>query len=265
MYKLKLFARIVKLRFLAKIEYPLAYLMGIAAQWFAYGTEVILAMIMVSTFGALNDWLPMEIVMLYGLWLVTYAIGAAFVFNTVNQMPQMAISGMMDEALVKPIPPLFFLIATNFNVGYISHLLLGSGVIAWSYLELGLGWHIGQWLWFVVLILSGAAIMGATMFIFALPALKLRARSPLSTVYFEGRSFSKYPLSIYPKVIQFFLTCLLPYGFTAYYPMMALLGKSDPWTGRGLVFLSPGVAVALVWLAGYCWRRTISKYESAGT
>ena len=265
MYMMKLFLRIVKLRFLAKLEYPGAYLAGIAAQWLAYGTEIAMAVIMVGTFGALAGWSPLEIVFLYGVWLLTYAIGASFTFNVVNQMAGFAINGTMDEAMTRPVPPLFYLIATNYNVGYISHATLAVGVMAWSYAGMGTGWSGWQWTWLVVLVVCGSVINGALMLLFALPAMKLRARSPLSVLYFEGRSFAKYPISIYPRALQLLLTSLLPFGFVGYYPLMALMGRADPWTGGALVFLSPVVAAVCVALTGCCWRRTIVRYESAGT
>ena len=265
MAMLKLFLRIVKLRFLAKIEYPGSYIAGIVSQWFCYGVEVIMAVIMVGTFGALAGWSPAEIVFLYGVWLITYALGASFSFNIANQLHEMAINGTMDEALVRPVPPLFYLIATNFNVGYLSHITLSLAVMVWSYLRMDVHWSAPQWAWLLVLVLSGAAIMGALMLMFMLPGLKLRARSPLSAVYFEARSFAKYPLAIYPRLLQLLLTSTVPFGFVGYYPLMALMGKTDPMTGSALIYISPLVAAACIAATGYCWRRTIKRYESAGT
>ena len=262
---LRFFLKVVTLRFRAQIEYPGAYLTGIVAQWLSYGIEIFLIFVMVGRFGALGDWLPAEVVFQYAVWLLTYALGASFTFNLCMDFKRMGAEGLLDEALTRPVPTFAYLLATEYNLGYVSHVTLTLAVLVLSILRIGPHWTILEWVWLVVLILSGAAITGALMLLIDMPALRLRAQSPIHVFFWEGRQFSQYPISIYPRPLQLLFTSVLPFGFVGYYPLLTLLGKSDALFGRWMGYLSPLVAALLCALTAACWRRIVTRYESAGT
>ena len=75
------------------------------------------------------------------------------------------------------------------------------------------------------------------------------------------REFVKYPLNVFPAAIQGFFTYILPLGFVAYYPAMALLGKTD-LPVAGLMPLAAGVVTLL---AALIWRAGLRSYDSTGT
>ena len=265
MHTLHLFCKIVKFRFFALIEYPGAYIAGITAQWMSYGIEMLMIFLMVWQFGALAGWLPAEVVFNYALWLMTYAIAASFTFSLTGTFSQMAINGTLDEALVRPMPPLIYLIASNYNLGYISHVTLTTAALIWSIVNLGMVWSALQWVWLVVLIISGAAITGCMMMLCEMPSLRTRSRSPTGVFFWNIRSFSQYPISIYPRPVQFALTAVLPYGFISFYPVQVLLGKNDGLFAEVAKWLSPAVAILLLYLTWLAWRQITRRYESAGT
>ena len=265
MYSLKLFAKIVKYRFLAQIEYPGSYLLGIVFQWLSYGTWMFMLFLMIWNFGMLAGWLPAQAVFMYASWLLSYAIGAAFTFNICRSFSQMAIDGTMDEALVRPVRPFLYLLATNFNLGYISHASLALAAVVWAYFQLALQWTFLHYLWFVVMIISGAIVQACMMLLCEMPGLRLRARAPTNVLFWEVWSFLQYPITIFPRAIQFIFATILPYSFISFYPVQVLLGKQDGLFAAWFMWLSPVVAVMLVCITALNWRRTSKYYESAGT
>lgn len=265
MYALKVFGKIVKLRFLALIEYPGSYLAGIVAQWLAYGIEIFLLYLMISRFGTLAGWLPAEVVFLYAIWLLTYALGASFTFNIANSFAGMAVNGTLDEALIRPMPSMVYLLAANYNLGYISHVSLTTVVLGVSIWQMRVSWAIWQWAWLVVLIITGAVIQGCLMLLADMPALRTRGQSPTGMLFWEIRDFIQYPISIYPKTIQVVFTVILPYGFINFYPVQALLNKHDSVFGSVVIWLAPVAAVILLGVTVLCWRAILRRYESAGT
>lgn len=265
MYALKVFAKIVKLRFLALIEYPGSYLAGIIAQWISYGIEVFLLYLMVSQFGALAGWLPMEVLFLYAIWLLTYALGASFTFNIANSFASMAVNGTLDEALVRPMPSMVYLLAANYNLGYISHVMLTTAVLSVSIWQMRVTWTLWQWAWLIVLLITGAVIQGSLMLLCDMPSLRMRGESPTGVFFWELRDFTKYPISIYPKSIQVVFTVILPFGFINFYPVQALLNKHDGVFGPVVIWLAPVAAIILLCVTIFSWRAILNRYESAGT
>lgn len=265
MYTLRLFTKIVKYRFLVLIEYPGAFFAGIAAQWASYGIQIALLFLVVWRFGSLAGWLPAEVVFLYAVWLLTYALGASFTFNLANAFPQMALNGTLDEALIKPVAPMAFLLASNYNLGYISHVTLTTAALAFSIVRLGVAWSVMEWLWLVMLVVAGAVIQGCLMLICEMPSLRTRSASPTGVFFWELRDFTQYPLNIYPKALQFIFTAVLPFGFVNYYPLQVLLQKNEGILPGITKWLSPVIAIILLGVTALCWRVVTRRYESAGT
>ena len=262
---LRLFGIIVKYRFLAKVEYPSSYIGGIIANGLVYAVEMFMLFLVVWNFGSLGEWLPVEVIFLCAVWLMTYAIGASFTFNICINFHEMSINGTIDEALVRPMPPLIYLIASNYNVGYVSHVTLSGAVLAFSFVQLGLMWSALHWVWFLLMIVSGSIINACMMLLCHMPALRTRSRSPAAVFFWQGREFTQYPISIYPKSIQFIFVSVLPFGFISFYPAQVLLAKQDGLFAGVAMWLSPAVAVALVGITSLVWNRITRRYESAGT
>jgi len=265
MHTVRLFGKFIKYRFFAKTEYPRSYAAGIIAQWLSYGIRMFMLYLMVWNFGALVGWLPNQVLFLFAVQLMSYALGASFTFNICAQFAQTAIDGTLDEALVRPMPSLIYMMGANYNVDYISHITLTGIVLAVSTSQLGVSWSVMHWVWFVVMIISGAAIQACMMLLCEMPALRLRSKSPIRLFFWEGVQFTNYPLSIYPRPIQFIFTTVLPFAFIGFYPAQVLLGKRDGLFAEVAVWLAPVVAAALIFITALVWRKVISRYESAGT
>jgi len=265
MYTLRLFCKTIKCRFLALTEYPGAYIAGMTAQWTSYSVDMIMLFLIVWNFGSLAGWIPDEIIFIYAIWLMTYAIGASFTYNVCMQFPQMAISGTLDEAYIRPVRPLIYLIASNFNLGYISHLVLTTCALGFSIARLGLSWAYWQWGWLLIIILAGSIIQGCMFLIFHMPGLRTYTRSPIATVFNEGRQFTQYPITIYPKPLQLIFMSVLPFAFVNFYPAQVLLGKYDGLLPRVNMWLSPIVSILVIGITMICWKFVTSRYESAGT
>jgi len=240
-------------------------MMGIIAQWVSYAVYMFMIFLMVWNFGSLGGWLPVEVIFMYTVWLMTYAIGAAFVFNICMSFSQMAIGGTLDEAYTRPLSPFMYLLATHFNLGYISHITLTAAALVFSIIQLGLSWSFFMWLWFAVVLVSGAVITACLMLIFEMPAFRTRSQSPLRMFFWEGREFNQYPITIYPRPLQMLFTSIIPFGFVSFYPIQVLLGKQDGLLPQVTIWLAPVVAAVLVVITALCWRVISRGYESAGT
>lgn len=78
----------------------------------------------------------------------------------------------------------------------------------------------------------------------------------------EGdKEFGKYPIVIYGRKLQIFLTYVVPFGFAGYYPAAFLLGME-----KNLIYwFGPVAAAALaVTAAGLSWKFALGRYQSAG-
>ena len=77
----KLFSSFFRVAMRREMAYRGTYLAGIVGQWICYGSTFLSLYILVSSFDLLDGWNGAEVMVLYGLSLMSYAVGASFFFN----------------------------------------------------------------------------------------------------------------------------------------------------------------------------------------
>ena len=84
-------------------------------------------------------------------------------------------------------------------------------------------------------------------------------------MYWQMRKFAGYPISIFPKVIQFLMTYIVPFAFVNYFPASYLLGKdiSNKYNNAYL-WAVPFIGMVLYALVYLFWRYSLRHYKSSG-
>jgi ABC-2 type transport system permease protein len=84
---------------------------------------------------------------------------------------------------------------------------------------------------------------------------------PVLNIVYMFSDFTKYPNSIYSKGVQFLLSFIIPFAFTAFIPASFFLGKEDFAYG---VLGTCIVAVVAFVIAYGTWIKGMKAYESSG-
>ena len=107
-----------------------------------------------------------------------------------------------------------------------------------------------------IIITSFKIIVASLAFIFG-------RSGPLLQVVYNISTYSRYPLSIFPKVIRFMLTFIIPLGICIYLPYENLFtNKYNPFLLLGVMV---GATTVFLFLSIIIWNHCCSKYESTGT
>ena len=76
------------------------------------------------------------------------------------------------------------------------------------------------------------------------------------------KNFCDYPIQIYGKGMRVLLTFVIPYAFTGYYPVAALLEKDIFYSF--VVWLPPVIAAVMGFFSYVLWQTGLKRYGSAG-
>lgn len=169
--------------------------------------------------------------------------------------------GDFDKYLIRPINPLFHVIAENFQVDAAGELIVGIGLLVYAAPDAGLHVTAGTVLLtllaipFAVLIYTSLKIMTSAL------AFWLKSSGFLIQMVYGLNEFSKYPVNIYSLPIRILVTYIIPFAFTGYYLSRYLLTGEHPWFSIGGVML---VSVVLFTISLRIWNKGITAYESAG-
>ena len=76
----------------------------------------------------------------------------------------------------------------------------------------------------------------------------------------------EYPISIYPKFLQFLLTTLIPLAFVSFYPVQQISGRQDFGLFPPVVrHLSLPVGIAFLLIAYAVFAAASKHYKSTGS
>ena len=88
----------------------------------------------------------------------------------------------------------------------------------------------------------------------------------LVAVTYGAVETAQYPLSIYKSWFRQFFIYVIPLACVAYFPVVAVLGKTDPLHSPVLLqWLSPLAGVIFLLVALRVWRFGVSHYTSTGS
>ncbi|WP_067497859.1 ABC transporter permease [Actinoplanes sp. TFC3] len=192
---------------------------------------------------------------------------ADFAVGNIDRLKNYVRTGTMDAVLVRPLAALPQLLLMDLPLRKALRLVVSGAVLVVALRSNDIVWTPSR-----VVLLVLAPVAGAVFFssIFVLSASLtfwwIDSGELGSSFTYGGRDFTAYPVPVYAGWFRAVFAYAMGFGFVAYQPALALLGRADPlglpsWAG----FLSPLVAVVAAFFAAVVWRAGIRHYRSTGS
>ncbi len=248
-------------RFKILMEYRVNFVIGASSTIFLQISSLLTIWVVMSQIPSLNGWSLNQILLIYGLITLAKSINHMFADNLWTLGRQYIRAGAFDRFLVRPIDPLFHLLADRFCHDGIGNFLIGTALVIISTRSLGIVWTPASLFYIIVTVLSGGVIFIALNMITGTSAFWIMDAVPVMRVVFDNHLFAQYPLNIYPKAIGILLTWIIPYGLASYYPASNLMGLDIGW----LAWLTPIMAAVLLMIAYQVWKVGLRHYAGAGS
>ncbi|MEK3686374.1 ABC transporter permease [Paenibacillus sp. FSL R10-2736] len=166
--------------------------------------------------------------------------------------------GSFEVILLKPLNPLFFIVATTFSTESIGLFLGGVALFIFSALHVGAISALA-WLQFAGMFIAGTAVLAGLSLIMAAMSFKWVGNSRISELADSVLQVGKYPLPIFPQAVQAVATMIIPVGMVGFLPASALLGRVQASDFAAIVPCFLFMAAA-VWV----YRHMIRLYEGVG-
>jgi ABC-2 type transport system permease protein len=248
-------------RFKILMEYRVNFLIGASSTVFVQAAALLAIWVVMSQVPSLNGWSFDEVLLVYGLITLGKSINHMFADNLWTIGRQYIRTGAFDRFLVRPIDPLFHLLADRFCHDGVGNFLVGAVLVGKASLTLGIPWTLGNLLYLVLAVITGGMIFIALNLLTATSAFWIMDSIPLTQIIFNTHEFARFPLTIYSRGISVVLTWLIPYGFASFYPASHLMGKDVGW----LAWAGPLVALFFLSIAYRFWLFGLKHYGSTGS
>lgn len=248
------------------VSYRASFLVELFGNVGATVFDVVTVLVLFRVTPAIGGFSLREAVLIVGLSSAGFAL-ADFAVGNVDRLKTYVRAGTLDAVLVRPLPALPQLLLMDLPVRKVLRVLFGFTVLGVAVAANRIDWTPGRVL-LVVLAPVTAAVFFSSIFVLSasLAFWWVDSGEIGSAFTYGGRDFTSYPISVYGSWLRNLFAYALGFGFVAYQPALALLGRPDPlglpaWAG----FLSPLVAVGAAAIAAAVWRTGIRHYRSTGS
>ena len=220
---LRMYKRFVIIYIKSKLEYHGALLLELFANTILIGVYFAGFLILFHNFKGIGGWTEYEVLFMFTTSWTSYSVSCFFFWSPMKDIGEMIRNGSFDMYMTRPIGPMTYLVLQQFQYTFLPRIVLS--IIFWT--------------------IKSEEIV-----------------SLLTDNNYGLKNFTDYPIQIYSKEIQLLLTFVVPYAFTAYYPVAILLGKN---IGNNILgYLSPAIALLFACLACLMWKKGLKHYGSSG-
>jgi ABC-2 type transport system permease protein len=214
---------------------------------------------------SLSGWTLGESLLVFGFAIIPRGIAHAVFDNIWLLGPNYIIRGRLTLLLTRPLPVLFQLISERLTLEGFSETVTGIAIVSIASTRVGLVWTPYTIFLAVFFVLCGTLLYKSILLVAMSTSFWVMDGSPLATAVYEIHHFSKYPLPIYNGAINFFLTYIIPFAVTSYFPVTVLLNRATTIAGLPIVIGVPLITVIGEIVSLLFWRYALRRYEGTGT
>lgn len=257
---LKIYIAFIKQNIKSIVEYRLDFLIGFFSTFLRQGSGILFVWMIFLNINDMKGWNFYEITFIYGMLSVSKSL-FGLLYGGLWDFGNYVKQGEFDRVLLRPIPPLFYIMSNNINQSDIGELAIGIIILVTSIFKTRIDFGITEVIMLLIFIIGGTLIFSAIMLIAATLSFWMTDSKPIMLSFYSFSDFALYPLTIFNKFVAIALTWLIPYAFVSYYPANFFLDKGY----KSISILSPFVALLLWFIALRFWNFGIKRYGSTGS
>jgi ABC-2 type transport system permease protein len=192
---------------------------------------------------------------------------ADFTVGNIDRLKTYVRTGTLDAVLLRPLSAMAQLLLMDLPMRKAFRLVLSFATLVVALRVNDLDWTPTRVALLIVTPVAGAVFFGSIFVLSASLAFWWVDSGEIGSAFtYGGRDFASYPVTVYGGWFRAVFAYGLGFGFVAYQPALALLGRADPlglpvWAG----YLAPLVALVAATIAGVVWRTGIRHYRSTGS
>ena len=238
--------------------YRLDFILSMIITFFGNVMFPLVTILIYSAGAGFPGWSFYEVLLIQSIFTISNGLASVMLGGVLWTTMQHIREGSFEIVLLRPIDPLFFLIASNFETESLGQLLGGGVMLGIAVAHTGAASAVAV-LQCAVLFAAGFAVMTGIFLVMAAASFKWVGNSRLPEIFDSVKTFGKYPVTIFPKIVTGIVTFIIPVAMAGFFPAQALLGRLEP---LAMIAVLPCVLFMLfgIWL----YRHMIRLYEGVG-
>lgn len=262
-----LYGRYLSASLRAQAQYPASTLLLAIGHAAATSVEILGVWVLFDRFGSLGGWSFGEAAAFYALVNIAFSLADLLSRGFDIFGSDFVRTGAFDRLLLRPRATALQLAGHEVRLSRLGRLVQGLAVLLWATQAAPIAWTLPTGalaLWAIaggVALFVGLLVLQATLAFWTVESLEIA-----NVLTYGGVQAAQYPLDIYAAWFRRVLTFGVPLAGVAYYPVLAILGRSDPLGAPDwLLPLAPLGGFAFLGLALLAWRVGLTRYASTGS
>lgn len=215
--------------------------------------------------GTLSGWSFNQVMFVASIFGVGHQIFTTLCISGLFHTGHFVWSGRMDYVLLKPLHPLIGMHAANeFIISNLPNLFLNIVILIVFTTKLvaeGLTFTLWNIVWFLIFFLVGLGVRYGLGLLVVAPAFFAEKLSEGEDAYWSLQSLAKYPTGVFPRLMQWVFSFILPLVSVAAIPAEVFFGKQTPLEASRYLI----VATVFTWGAVKFYELGTRRYQSVNT
>lgn len=262
----RVYARLLGAEVRSTLEYPASFALGLIASTLIVALELVAIVAVFSNVDELAGWTAGEVILLHGVATTGFYL-ADLGIGQLDQLPDLVRTGRLDVLLLRPRRVLPQIVAGDVDLRSIGKVAQGATVLGAGLAAADVAVAPPEVAARLLVAVVGAVGIYVALWITTTSICfwLIDSREVSAAFTYGGRELSAYPIGVYGPWLRHLARFVVPVAFTAYYPVLGLLGRDDPLGGpAALAWAGPAVAVVTLAVATCVWRLGIRSYRSTG-
>ena len=252
-------------RMRAQRSYRASFALDLSSSLLVGVVELAEVWVVFHTVGTLGGLDLHAVLLVFGIADLAFSL-ADLAFGHCDSLPTYLRAGTLDVFYLRPQPLLLQLITSDVSLRRLARAAVGLAALVAGLVVNDVPWSPAA----VVLLLSALAsamVTFAGMYVWAAGAqfFLLDGAEATNAFVYGGRYAATQPASVWQRPLVAVFGFLFPMAFTAYLPVVTLLGlPASPWLPHWLGWCAP-LAAAWTWLLALTtWRVGVRHYQGGG-
>ncbi len=255
---IKIYGICLRTAFSQAVAYRADFLMGSLITLLSNILFPLVTVLIYSNGASFPGWSMWEVLLIQSVYSMSMGLSSMVLSSVLWVTMDHIREGSFETVLLKPISPLFFIMASNCDVKSISLVLGGIVMAGISAYHTGIK-GFGALVSFVILFVAGFMVMCGMNLIMAAISFKWVGNSRIPEIFDSISNFGKYPMQIFPQALQILSALIIPVAMIGFFPASALLGRVD-----GRVFWCVIPCVLFLGFGIWLYNKMILLYEGVG-
>ena len=263
---LGIWRHLVGARIRADWQYRTSFFLFLLSQTVVATMDLAVVAAVFSQVDSLRGWSGVEVALLFGLSGVAFGVSDLLI-SQVELASRHIKAGTFDLFLLRPLPPLLHLSASEFALRRLGRSLQPLVVLTIALVLAPIDWDVEAIALVPVTLVSGTLIFGSVWVITSsLSFWTVDSQEMANAFTYGGSLATSYPIDLLATWLRRLITFLVPLAFVAYFPAARLLDREEPsGLPNLLAWATPVVALATLLVARAVWRLAVRHHRSTGS